>query len=205
MNHIDLPDDQATVEGTPRMNFCSQCGDTVKLLIPDGDNLPRHVCQRCGTIHYVNPKLVVGCIAEWQDQILLCRRSIAPRYGLWTLPAGFMENDETTQEAAARETWEEANARVRVGDLYTLFNLVHINQIYLFFRGELIEPGFAAGKESLEVKLFAREEIPWEMLAFAVIRKTLEFHFADRERGDYPLRMQDIRAADPRFFQPKPL
>lgn len=185
------------------MKFCTHCGEAIVLKVPESDNRERHVCGDCGTIHYQNPKIIAGCLIPQNDQVLLCRRAIEPRRGFWTLPAGFMENDETTQQAAARETWEEANARVRVGDLYTLFNLVHINQIYLFFRAELIEPGFAAGKESLEVKLFAREEIPWERLAFAVIRKTLEFHFADRERGDYPLRMQDIRTSDPRFFQPK--
>lgn len=187
------------------MKFCTHCGQAVVLQIPELDNRERHVCSGsdCGIIHYQNPKIIAGCLITQNEQVLLCRRAIAPRLGYWTLPAGFMEEDETTQEAAERETWEEANARVRVGELYAFFNLTHINQVYLFFRGELIEPGFAAGKESLEVKLFSREEIPWDELAFAVIRKTLEFHFADRERDHYPLRMEDIRASDPRFFRPR--
>ena len=116
------------------MNFCNNCGARVERLIPPGDNLPRFVCARCGTIHYENPKIVVGCIPEWEKGILLCRRAIEPRHGLWTVPAGFMENGETTAQGALRETLEEANARVEMLGLYALFNIPHINQVYMLFR-----------------------------------------------------------------------
>jgi ADP-ribose pyrophosphatase YjhB (NUDIX family) len=115
------------------MNFCSQCGEKLSFRIPDGDSLPRHICDKCHTIHYQNPKVVVGCLPEWKDKILLCRRAIEPRYGLWTLPGGFLENGETASAGASRETLEEANARVEVGSLYTFISLPHINQLYVMF------------------------------------------------------------------------
>src|SRR5690606_39254703 len=119
------------------------------------------------------PKIVAGCIPEWEDRILLCRRAIEPRYGYWTLPAGFMENDETAVEAALRETYEEAQARVEVLDLYALFNLPHVNQVYLMFRSRLLDLDYATGCESLEARLLSREEIPWDQLAFETVRQTL--------------------------------
>jgi ADP-ribose pyrophosphatase YjhB (NUDIX family) len=170
------------------MKFCSQCGDKVEISIPEGDNRPRHVCPTCGTIHYQNPKVVVGSIPVWEDRVLLCRRAIEPRYGLWTLPAGFMENGETSQQGAARETLEEACARVDIEGLYTLFNLPHINQIYLLYRSRLLNLEFAAGEESLEVALFQEHEIPWEEIAFPVIRESLRLYFSDRPQGEFPLR-----------------
>ena len=170
------------------MKFCSECGKEVELAVPQGDNRPRHVCATCGTIHYQNPKIVVGCIPVWGEQILLCRRAIEPRYGLWTVPAGFMENGETSQQGAARETLEEATARVDIEGLYTLFNLPHINQIYLLYRSRLLDLDFAAGDESLEVALFREQDIPWEQMAFPVISESLKLFFADRLRGDFPLR-----------------
>ncbi|MBK1717082.1 NUDIX hydrolase [Thiocystis violacea] len=163
------------------MNYCSRCGAPVSLLIPSGDNRERHVCGQCGTIHYQNPKVVVGCIPEWEDRILLCRRAIQPRLGLWTLPAGFMERGETTEDGAARETLEEANARVRVGRLYSLFSLPHLDQVYMLFRARLLDLDFHPGEESLEVRLFTEAEIPWETLAFPTIRETLRLYFRDRE------------------------
>ena len=175
------------------MNYCGNCGARVKLSVPPGDNRPRHVCTRCGEIHYLNPKMVTGCIPTWEDRVLLCRRAIEPRYGLWTLPAGFMENGESCQEGAARETLEEANARVRIRQLYTTFNLPHIDQVYLLFRGELLDLDFSPGEESLEVELFREEEIPWEELAFAVVKETLKLYFADRRSGSYVPRVGDIR------------
>ena len=182
------------------MNFCSQCGAPVHVRIPEGDNLPRYVCTACATIHYQNPKIVAGCIPEWQGRVLLCRRAIEPRYGLWTLPAGFMENGETTPAAAARETLEEANAVVKDLELYGVFNLPHINQVYMLFRGRLQEGQASAGAESLEVRLCEEAQVPWDELAFPVIRETLELFFEDRRRGVYPLRMSDImRGADNRI------
>ncbi|MES9824858.1 MAG: NUDIX hydrolase [Candidatus Thiodiazotropha endolucinida] len=178
------------------MKYCSHCGAEVEVRVPEGDNRPRHVCVICSTVHYQNPKIVVGCIPVWEQQILLCRRAIEPRYGLWTVPAGFMENGETSQQGAARETLEEACARVEVEGLYTLFNLPHINQVYLLFRSRLLDLDFAAGEESLEVKLFDEQEIPWEKLAFPVIKESLKLYYTDRESGKYPLRSGTIiRAA----------
>lgn len=178
------------------MKYCSECGSRVELLVPDGDDRPRHVCGACGTIHYQNPKVVVGCIPAWEDRILLCRRAIEPRYGLWTLPAGFMEKGETSQQGAARETLEEAEARVEVGELYSLFNLPHIDQVYLFFRSRLLDLDFAPGLESLEVRLFSEEEIPWAELAFPVVKETLKLFFRDRADGGFALRSGDIVRLD---------
>ncbi len=176
------------------MKYCSRCGEEVSLCIPPGDNYPRHVCTVCGKIHYRNPKMVVGCIPEWEDKILLCRRAIEPRYGLWTLPAGFMENGETTAEGAARETREEAGANIELGPLYTLFNLPHIDQVYLMFRARLLDLDFKPGDESLEARLFSEQEIPWDQLAFRTIRATLELYFSDRARGDFSFHFGDIRS-----------
>ena len=175
------------------MNFCSHCGGTVVIRTPDGDHLPRHICPSCGTVHYQNPKMVVGCIPEWEDKILLCRRAIEPKYGLWTLPAGFMENGETTLEGAARETWEEAGARIEIGGLYTLFNLPHINQVYLMFRARLLDLDYQSGIESLETRLFTEAEIPWEEIAFRTVRATLELYFKDRKDGNFEFHFGDIR------------
>ena len=175
------------------MNFCSHCGGAVVLRTPDGDHLSRHICAACGTIHYQNPKMVVGCIPEWEDKILLCRRAIEPKYGLWTLPAGFMENGETTLEGAARETWEEAGARIEMGELYTLFNLPHINQVYFMFRARLLDLDYQSGIESLETRLFSEAEIPWDELAFRTVRTTLELYFQDRKNGGFEFHFGDIR------------
>lgn len=174
------------------MKFCSACGAAVEHRIPDGDTRARFVCGGCATIHYENPKVVAGCIPEWQDKVLLCRRAIEPRHGLWTLPAGFMENDETTIEAAARETLEEAQARVTISGLYALFNLPHINQVYVMFRAQLLDLNFGPGSESLEVALFDEHEIPWDELAFAVVRETLRLYYADRKRGKFQQYLGDI-------------
>ncbi|MBI3899142.1 MAG: zinc ribbon domain-containing protein [Gammaproteobacteria bacterium] len=175
------------------MNYCSQCGAGVELRVPAGDNLPRHVCGQCGEIHYINPKVVVGCIPRWQDKILLCRRAIEPRYGLWTLPAGFLENNETTIEGAIREMLEEASAKVRIASLYTLFNLPHISQVYVMFLADLIAPEYGPGTESLEVELYDERDIPWDQIAFPVIEETLRLFFADRRHGRFPVHTGDIR------------
>ena len=174
------------------MKFCSSCGAPVALRIPQGDDRERFVCDGCQTVHYQNPKIVAGCIPEWQGHILLCRRAIEPRYGLWTLPAGFMENGETTEQAALRETWEEARARVEILAPYSLFNLPHVNQLYVIFRAVLPEPVFEPGPESEDVRLFAEQDIPWHELAFGTVRQTLKFFFEDRARGRFPLRAGTI-------------
>jgi ADP-ribose pyrophosphatase YjhB (NUDIX family) len=174
------------------MNFCSQCGQPVEQRIPEGDDRPRHVCPSCGTVHYQNPKMVVGTLPEWEDKILLCRRAIEPRYGLWTLPAGFMELGETVQQGAARETLEEAHARVVVGPLYVLFNLPHIDQVYMMFRARLQDLQFRSGPESLEVRLFSEAEIPWGEIAFPVIGETLRLYFHDLKMGSFGLRSGEI-------------
>jgi ADP-ribose pyrophosphatase YjhB (NUDIX family) len=174
------------------MNFCSNCGAPVTRRVPPGDTLARHVCDACQTIHYQNPKIVAGCIPEWQDKILLCRRAIEPRMGLWTLPAGFMEKGETTVQAAVRETLEEAGARVEIGDLYTVFNLPHIDQVYLIYRSQLLTRDYTPGAESLDVQLFGADEIPWDQLAFRVIYETLRLYFQDRSAGRFRTRSGDI-------------
>ncbi len=174
------------------MNFCSHCGAPVHLKVPPGDNRPRYVCERCGTIHYQNPKLVVGCIPEWEDRILLCRRAIEPRYGLWTLPAGFMENGETVAECAQRETLEEAGARVELLGLYNLINLPDINQVYLIYRARLLDLDFHPGQESLEVALFREADIPWQQIAFRTVQITLGHFYADRKSGVFGLHVNNI-------------
>jgi ADP-ribose pyrophosphatase YjhB (NUDIX family) len=178
------------------MKYCSLCGSPVELRIPPDDNRKRHVCTVCGEVHYQNPKLIVGAIPEWEGKILLCRRAIEPRRGLWTLPAGFMENGESTVEAAARETLEEANALVSIGELYSLYNLPYINQVHLLFRARLLNLDFSPGAESLEVRLFSEEDIPWDTLAFRPVRFTLQHYFSDRKTGDFLFRIGDLAAPE---------
>jgi len=182
------------------MKFCSECAHPVALAIPEGDNRPRYVCPHCHTIHYQNPKLVIGTLPVWEQdgklQVLLCKRAIEPRYGYWTLPAGFMENEETTEQAAVRETEEEAGADVELGKLFTLLNVAHVHQVHLFYLARLRSLDFAPGEESLEVALYTQDEIPWDDLAFPTVRTTLELFFADRvkvrEGGAYGFHSRDI-------------
>lgn len=174
------------------MKYCSQCGAAIIIKVPDDDNRERHVCSACETIHYRNPKIVAGCIPAWDDQVLLCRRAIQPRHGYWTLPAGFMELGETSLEAAVRETLEEANARVRVNDLYMVINLPHVDQVYMMFRSQLRDTDFFPGPESQEVALFGEQDIPWDDLAFATIRETLRCYYADLHNGGFHTRAGDI-------------
>jgi ADP-ribose pyrophosphatase YjhB (NUDIX family) len=165
------------------MKFCSNCGATLTRRIPEGDQLPRDVCDTCGTIHYRNPKLVVGCVPEHAGQILLCRRAIEPRRGYWTVPAGFMENGETLQQAAARETREEALAEVQIGSLLAVVHVLHAEQVHVFFRAALPVARFAAGTESLEVALFDAASIPWEDIAFPSTDFALRRYLEDRASG----------------------
>ncbi|MCP1726261.1 ADP-ribose pyrophosphatase YjhB (NUDIX family) [Natronospira proteinivora] len=175
------------------MKYCSECATPISVRIPEGDSLPRYVCNHCGTIHYRNPRVVVGCVPQWQDRILLCRRAIEPRHGYWTVPAGFLENDETTREGAARETREEACAEVTIGSALSMTHVVHVNQIHLMYRAQMNQADFAAGEESLEVALFRRTEIPWDELAFPSIRFCLESYFADLDRDREDFHIQDVR------------
>ena len=180
------------------MKYCHHCAEKLTLRVPGGDDRARYCCAGCGAVFYQNPKNVVGTLPVFGDRVLLCRRAIEPRLGKWTLPAGFMENDETTLEGAVRETWEEARARVRAEEdcLYTLFNLPDINQVYMFFRAELLQqedgPDFSESMESSEVALFSEAEIPWRELAFPVVYCTLQHYFKDRAEGRFPVRMIDI-------------
>lgn len=167
------------------IKFCQLCGAPVAFRIPDGDSLPRHVCQSCGNIHYENPRVVVGCVAEFEGRILLCRRAIEPRTGFWTLPAGFMENGETTSQGAARETEEEAGALVNIDAAFALFSIAHIHQVHLFYRGHLTSASYQAGVESLEVGLFLPDNIPWDALAFRSVKLCLEHYLADQKRGTF--------------------
>jgi ADP-ribose pyrophosphatase YjhB (NUDIX family) len=165
------------------MKFCSNCGGPLVLRVPPGDQLPRHVCDRCGTIHYRNPKLVVGCVPQHDGRILLCRRAIEPRRGFWTVPAGFMENRETLQQAAARESHEEALAEVVIGSLLTVVHVLHAEQVHVFFRATLPVARFAPGAESLEVALVAPQDIPWDELAFRSTEYTLKRYLEDKAAG----------------------
>ncbi|WP_298595709.1 NUDIX hydrolase [Zoogloea sp.] len=169
------------------MNYCSHCGARVSLKVPPGDNFPRHVCDHCGTIHYQNPKVVVGVLATWDDKILMCKRAIEPRYGCWTLPAGFMENNETCGEAAIRETLEEAGARIALGPMFTFVDLPHISQIHIIYRAQLLDLDFQPGEESLEATLMSEEQIPWDEIAFRSVSYTLKTFFEDRRRGLFDL------------------
>lgn len=179
------------------IRFCSTCGAPTEQRQPPDDHRPRQVCTSCGAIHYENPKLVVGAIPEWEDgRILLCRRAIEPRHGLWTLPAGFMENHESAAEAAARETLEEANARVQIGELYSFFSLPHMSHVHLLFRARLLDLDFSPGVESLEVRLFDESEIPWDFLAFRTVKMTLQRYFLERMTGNYQFVTQDLPPPD---------
>jgi len=183
---------------TDAMRFCSHCGsDRLEVRIPDGDTLPRFVCAACGTIHYQNPKVVVGCLPVWGAQVLLCKRAIEPRHGLWTLPAGFLENGESLPAGALRETLEEAHARVEIDALYTVISLPQINQIYMMFRARLLGLDFGPGPESLEVRLYDEADIPWESLAFRTIGRTLRNWFLDRKGGAFPLRLSTLERRPP--------
>ncbi|HEY9381465.1 MAG TPA: NUDIX hydrolase [Burkholderiales bacterium] len=174
------------------MKFCSNCGGPLVHRVPPGDNLPRYVCDACATIHYQNPRMVVGCLPEWRGQVLLCRRAIEPRHGYWTLPAGFMENDETVAQAAMRETMEEANARVELGDMYSVLSVPHVSQVHVFYRAALLDLDFGPGIESLEVKLFDEADIPWNDIAFRTVSNTLRHYYEDRKTGRFRLHTEDI-------------
>ncbi len=165
------------------MKFCPHCASPLTIKIPENDSRERFVCPACSTIHYQNPRNVVGSIPIYGEQVLLCRRAIEPRHGFWTLPAGFMELGESTSAGAARETYEEAGAIVEMGQLYSLLNVPHAEQVHLFYLATMKSPEFMAGEESLEVELFDEKDIPWSELAFPTVKQTLEWYFSDRAAG----------------------
>jgi ADP-ribose pyrophosphatase YjhB (NUDIX family) len=174
------------------MKFCSACGQPVALAIPEGDHLPRYVCAACATVHYQNPRLIVGCVPEYEGKILLCRRAIEPRLGFWTLPAGFMENGESLQSAAARESMEEALAKVEIGSLLAIVHVLHAQQVHVLFRARLLDPSVSAGAESLEVALFDESDIPWQDMAFRSIDFALKRYLDDRRAGRESLHFCDL-------------
>lgn len=183
-------------------HFCQSCGTATVKQVPEHDHLPRNVCLNCGFIHYENPKMVCGVIATYQERVLLCKRAIEPSYGLWTLPAGFLEIGETMQAGAIRECWEEAEAKVKIEQLYCMYNIPFVGHIYALFKGELIDGQFGVGSESLESLLFSEEQIPWQQLAFPSIKRTLEHYFHDRKTQHFPLHLEDFSPEDnAKFYQ----
>jgi len=175
------------------MKFCPNCAAPLAKRVPPGDSVPRDLCDACGSIHYQNPKLVVGCVPEWEGRILLCRRAIEPRYGYWTLPAGFMENGESTGEGALRETLEEAGARVVLLAAFSMISVPYVNQVHLFFRARLLDLEFKPGDESLEVALFEESRVPWKDVAFRTVGLTLKHWFADRARSSFGFHAEDLK------------
>jgi ADP-ribose pyrophosphatase YjhB (NUDIX family) len=175
-----------------RIRHCRACGHEVVYRVPADDNRERAVCPACGEIHYENPLNVVGTVPVWGDQVLLCRRAIEPRHGLWTLPAGFMELGETVAEGALRETVEEAGARIELQELFTLLNVVRVGQVHFFHRARMLDTTLDPGPETLEARLFREDEVPWDEIAFRTVRETLKHYFADRRRGTFELHCGDI-------------
>jgi len=174
------------------MKFCSDCSAPVTLLIPDGDHLPRYVCTVCKTVHYQNPRIITGCVPEWQGKILLCKRAIEPRLGYWTFPAGFMENGEAVQDGAAREAMEEALARVQIGSLLAIVNVIRAHQVHVMFRARLLDADFGVGPESLETGLYDEDQIPWADIAFLSVEFALRRYLEDRRAGLERTHFRDI-------------
>ena len=173
--------------------YCTKCGGRLTEAIPEGDDKPRAVCGACGQIHYVNPKIVTGCLISKGSKVLLCRRAIDPRAGYWTFPAGFLESGETTKDGAIRETREEACAEVVIDGLYAIFELPYISQLYMFYRARLKSLDFKASFETSEIGLFEQKDIPWENLAFRVIQDSLVHYFEDRDADNFPLHKHVFR------------
>ena len=175
------------------IQHCRACGSAVAYRVPDdGDTRERAVCPACGTIHYENPLNVVGTVPALGDRVLLCKRNIEPRWGKWTLPAGFMELDETTSQGAARETDEEAGAQIEMGPLFSVLNVPRVGQVHLFYLATLLSDRFNPGYETIEARLFTEDEIPWDELAFRTVKATLERYFADRRAGRFGMHCIDI-------------
>jgi ADP-ribose pyrophosphatase YjhB (NUDIX family) len=176
------------------MKFCPACGQPVEMKVPEGDHLPRAVCTACGTIHYDNPRIIAGCVIEVDGKILMCKRAIEPRHGFWTIPAGFMENGESVQQAAAREAMEEALAHVQIGSLLAIVSVLRAHQVHIMFRARLdpAHPQFGIGPESLESQLYAETEIPWPEVAFLSVEFALHRYLEDRRNGVERLHFRTI-------------
>ena len=175
------------------IKHCRNCGAAVVYRLPDdGDTHERAVCPACDTIHYENPLNVVGTVPWLEDRVLLCKRNIEPRWGKWTLPAGFMELDETTAEGAMRETHEEAGAQIELEGLFTVLSVPRVGQVHLFYRARLLSDVFDPGFETIEARLFREDEIPWEEIAFRTVKETLLRYFEDRKRGQFTVHTMDI-------------
>jgi ADP-ribose pyrophosphatase YjhB (NUDIX family) len=175
-----------------RIKHCRECGATVQYQVPADDNRERAICSACATVHYENPLNVVGTVPIWEDQVLLCRRNIEPRRGLWTLPAGFMELGESTADGARRETVEEAGASFELLELFSVMNVLKVGQVHLYYRAKLLHTRFDPGPETIEAQLFREDQIPWDELAFRTVRLTLEHYFEDRRSGHYGVHCADI-------------
>ena len=175
------------------VKYCADCGSPVVFRTPSGDDRPRYLCESCGTVHYQNPKMVVGCIPLWRNKVLFCRRAIEPRYGKWTVPAGFLEIGETVAEGAARETREEARAEITDLKPYFMYDLTFIGQVYFMFIGNVAGGICGVGEESLEVRFFRKTEIPWDDIAFPVIWKCLKLFVADSGKGEFPFHTGAMR------------
>jgi ADP-ribose pyrophosphatase YjhB (NUDIX family) len=175
------------------IKHCRNCGIAVVYRLPDdGDTRERAICPACATVHYENPLNVVGTVPYWGDKILLCKRNIEPRYGKWTLPAGFMELGETTAQGAVRETEEEAGAQIALEGLFSVINVARVGQVHMFYRARLLSDRFDPGHETIEARLYAEHEIPWDEIAFRTVKETLERFFADRQRGQFGVHDVDI-------------
>lgn len=175
------------------IKHCRNCGIAVVYRLPDdGDTRERAICPACATIHYENPLNVVGTVPYWGDKILLCKRNIEPRYGKWTLPAGFLELGETTAQGAVRETEEEAGAQIALEGLFSVINVARVGQVHMFYRARLLSDRFDPGHETIEARLYAEHEIPWDEIAFRTVKETLERFFADRQRGQFGVHDVDI-------------
>jgi ADP-ribose pyrophosphatase YjhB (NUDIX family) len=175
-----------------RIQHCRVCGAPTVYSVPPDDNRERATCTACGEIHYENPLNVVGTVPVWGEQVLLCRRNIEPRYGFWTLPAGFMELGESIAQGAVRETVEEAGANIELQELFSMLNVVRVGQVHFYYRARMLDLTLAPGTETIEARLFREDEIPWDELAFRTVRQTLEFYFADRRNGAFHLHAGDV-------------
>jgi ADP-ribose pyrophosphatase YjhB (NUDIX family) len=175
------------------LKFCSTCGSAdIALVIPEGDHRERYVCPSCKTVHYKNPLVVCGVVPVYGDKVMLCKRGIEPRFGKWTLPAGFMENNESVEQGAQRELFEESQATVTLGPLLAVLSVPYISQVHMMYLGQMSEPKYAVTLESTEINLYSESEIPWDELAFRTVKVTLEHYFACRRAGAFSVKCDSL-------------